>query len=235
MSKSTYPGDCNLCGQTFNKAAMTNHMKACLRKHQKDNKSNKKQKTFVLSVDGDWRPEYWMYLEVPASDTLEKLDQFLRDTWLECCGHLSAFTIGQVRYEMDTHMVDAMWKDFFGPSMATKSMSARLYSVLKPGLKFHHEYDFGTTTDLRFKVILESERFEQSKEINILAQNHLPDIPCEICGKPATLVCGSCMYMGEGWLCKRCGKKHRCGEDMLLPVVNSPRVGMCGYTGEPGW
>lgn len=26
-------------------------------------------------------------------------------------------------------------------------------------------------------------------------------------------------------------KTHECGEDMLLPVVNSPRVGMCDYTG----
>jgi hypothetical protein len=43
-----------------------------------------------------------------------------------------------------------------------------------------------------------------------------PLISCEVCGKPATEVCA-----GE----------HECGEEMLLPVVNSPRVGMCGYTG----
>ena len=36
---------------------------------------------------------------------------------------------------------------------------------------------------------------------------------------------------GEGWVCDECAPKHKCGEDMLLPVVNSPRVGMCGYTG----
>jgi len=27
-------------------------------------------------------------------------------------------------------------------------------------------------------------------------------------------------------------KDHERGEKMLLPVVNSPRVGMCGYTGQ---
>jgi hypothetical protein len=28
-----------------------------------------------------------------------------------------------------------------------------------------------------------------------------------------------------------CAGGHECGEEMLLPVVNSPRVAMCGYTG----
>jgi hypothetical protein len=26
-------------------------------------------------------------------------------------------------------------------------------------------------------------------------------------------------------------EEHECGEEALLPVVNSPRMGMCGYTG----
>jgi len=212
---------------------MTRHIKTCKDK-QAVPAGGKKQKTWLLSVDGDWRPEYWMHLEVPASISLGDLDQFLRDIWLECCGHLSAFTIEGVRYELDTGMVDAMWKDFFGPSQPTRSMNVKLYSIFQPGLKFHHEYDFGTTTDLRLKVIAESQRFEQSKEIRVLARNLPPEIPCEVCGKPAKLVCGSCMYMGKGWVCKRCARKHECGEDMLLPVVNSPRVGMCGYTGD-GW
>ena len=231
MERPGYPGTCDICGQTYNKAAMTNHLKACLRTHKTGKETKSKQKTYILSVDGDWRPEYWMYLEVPAAATLSDLDQFLRDIWLECCGHLSAFTIGQFRYELDTEMVDSMWKDFFGPSLPTRSMNVRLYSVLKPGLRFHHEYDFGTTTDLRLKVILEDERFEQSKNIRVLARNLPPPIPCEVCGKPATFVCSSCMYQGKGWVCQKCGKEHACGEDMLLPVVNSPRVGMCGYTG----
>ncbi len=34
-----------------------------------------------------------------------------------------------------------------------------------------------------------------------------------------------------GWLCDSCAEDHKCGEDMLLPVVNSPRTGVCGYTG----
>jgi len=32
-------------------------------------------------------------------------------------------------------------------------------------------------------------------------------------------------------LCDECAKQHACGMDMLLDVVDSPRVGECGYTG----
>jgi hypothetical protein len=62
-----------------------------------------------------------------------------------------------------------------------------------------------------------------------LASNEPPLIFCEVCGEPATEVCAQCVYEGAGWLC------DACGEEMLLPVVNFPRVGMCGYTGPAVW
>jgi hypothetical protein len=34
----------------------------------------------------------------------------------------------------------------------------------------------------------------------------------------------------NGWLCDAHAEKHK-HQDMFLPVVNSPRVGQCGYTG----
>jgi hypothetical protein len=71
-----------------------------------------------------------------------------------------------------------------------------------------------------------------SKSIQILARNAPPLITCEICGEIAPLVCAQCIWSDEGWLCDKCAGEHKCGEEMLLPLVNSPRVGMCGYTGE---
>lgn len=35
----------------------------------------------------------------------------------------------------------------------------------------------------------------------------------------------------NGRLCDTCAESYECGEEMLLPVVNSPRVGMCAYDG----
>ena len=48
-----------------------------------------------------------MHVAVPVTAPLSKLDDFLRHTWLECCGHLSAFEIGGKRYAskpMDVEM-----------------------------------------------------------------------------------------------------------------------------------
>jgi hypothetical protein len=52
-----------------------------------------------------------------------------------------------------------------------------------------------------------------------------------VCGQEATQVCTQCIYEDEGWLCDACVSEHKCGDEMCLPVVNTPRVGMGGYTG----
>src|SRR5216683_185356 len=161
-----------------------------------------------------------MHLELPAEATLQTLDTFLRRTWLECCGHLSKFEIAGVSY--------ASYPD---PEFGDKSMRVQVGTIASPGQQWLHEYDFGTTTELRLKVVAERVGEAQGKSIQVLARNEAPLISCEVCGKPATEVCAQCIYEGAGWLCEACAEEHECGEEMLLPVVNSPRVGMCGYTG----
>ncbi|MBI5416950.1 hypothetical protein HZA55_03240, partial [Candidatus Poribacteria bacterium] len=49
--------------------------------------------------------------------------------------------------------------------------------------------------------------------------------------KQATKVCSECIYDDKGWVCDDHADTHECGEDMLLPVVNSPRIGVCAYSG----
>jgi hypothetical protein len=210
-------------------------MKSCKqRKDALESLSGKRSvlrtKIFHIVVEGYYLPEYWMHLEAPANATLEDLDDFLREIWLECCGHLSAFDINNVRYEQDTGEVEAMWPTIFGGGSPTKSMNVSMGSVLHPGLRFHYEYDFGTTTRLTLKVVSEREGKTRESSIQILARNEPPQIICDVCGKTATQVCAQCVW-DNGWLCDKCALKHECGEEMLLPVVNSPRVGMCGYTG----
>ncbi len=234
MATSANQGTCKLCGKRFARAGMTRHLKTCLAKQASPPSGAKTQKTFLISVAGKYWREYWLYLEVPAAAWLLDLDQYLRDIWLECCGHLSAFTIEGVDYQLNTGMVDSMWLNFFGPSNPAKSMKTKLYQVLQPGLTFDHRYDFGTPTDLTLKVFEAGQRAGSSKAINLLARNDPPDIRCGECGEPATQVCSQCIYNGpSAWLCQRHASSHSCGEEMLLPVVNSPRVGECGYTG-PG-
>lgn len=235
MAKWVSKGKCNLCGESFSKVGMTKHLATCRQSHAPRKLEGRgklrKTKLFHLIVEGRHAPIFWLHLEAPADATLRDLDQFLRDIWLECCGHLSAFTIENTQYELNTGGVDAMWPMIFGQASPPKSMQVPLDSVLQPGLKFYHEYDFGTTTELTLKVAAEREGEAKGKSVQILAQNDPPPILCVKCGEPATQVCSQCIWEGEGWLCDKHAAKHKCGEEMCLPVVNSPRVGMCGYTG----
>ena len=230
MTRQTSKGTCTFCHGEFSKAAMSRHLETCQQRAAAEAKAGGRQKTqktskFHLVVEGRDLPQYWMHLEVPASATLTALDRFLRDTWLECCGHLSAFEIGGVRYAIDAGMFEEPF------DMGDKSMRVRLEKVFSPGQVSTYEYDFGTTTELKLKVISEREAETRGKTVQVLARNNPPEMLCEVCGKPATSVCSQCIFDDRGWVCDGCAENHECGEDMLLPVVNSPRVGMCAYTG----
>ncbi|MBN1202888.1 MAG: hypothetical protein JXJ20_13650, partial [Anaerolineae bacterium] len=169
---------------------------------------------------------YWMHIEIPAAATLQDLDRFLRKIWLECCGHLSMFRIGEYNYVSYVEDVYDYPED--------RDMRVPLGDVLEPGAAFTHEYDFGTTTYLTLKVIEDRTGVPSGDDlVYIMARNEQPEILCSACGNsPATEVCAACIWDGSGWLCDDCAPDHECGEDMLLPVVNSPRVGMCAYMGE---
>jgi len=92
-------GVCHFCQGEFAKNKMTQHLKSCkARVAHKSRQSGQEQRLLHLLVEGKYRPEYWMHLEVPAVATLSDLDIFLRDTWLDCCSHLSEFEIDGVSY-----------------------------------------------------------------------------------------------------------------------------------------
>ena len=229
MARQTSKGICTFCHGEFSKSTMARHLETCEQRASTEAKAGSRRKAqkiraFHLVVEGRDLPMYWMHLDVTASTTLATLDRFLRETWLECCGHLSAFEIGGVRYAVDAGMDD-------GWGMDEKSMRVRLDKVFSPGQSCSYEYDYGTTTELKLKVIAEQEVEAKGKAIEVLARNSPPVIVCEECGKPATNVCSQCIFDGKGWLCDDCAVEHECGEEMLLPVVNSPRVGMCAYSG----
>jgi hypothetical protein len=218
-------GICSLCGGIFGKIAMKNHLEQCLQKHPIRKPSGFsvpiQTKLFTILVKGSFLHEYWMYFEIPANSLLRGLDVFLRDTWVECCGHLSAFTINGKRYMSET---DEYFKD-------DKSMNYLLEKVLRIGKEFYYEYDFGSPTYLELKVVNEREIEDSDRSINILARNEPPVVYCDSCGKIATHICRQCSHSGKGWVCEDCAPDHECGEEVLLPVVNSPRVGLCGYSG----
>ncbi len=206
---------CLLCNGKYTKTGMTRHMKSCLPKSLETQPKQRKQKMhslFHIQVIGNYSPDYWLHLKVNGNGRFQTLDQFLRDIWLECCGHMSAFRHG--RNEL--------------------GMSRRLEDLLEPEMELLYEYDFGTTTELLIKVLAEYQGpMAKNKSIEILAMNEAHEISCYECGESsAVLICTECQWDGAGWLCQECAEGHECDEEMFLPVVNSPRMGVCGYTGE---
>jgi hypothetical protein len=97
--KETSTGMCHFCGETFVKSKMAGHLKTCkVRLASMKEEGGQVQRLFHLFVEGTDRSSYWMHLEVPAAAMLVDIDDFLREIWLECCGHLSEFTIKGTSY-----------------------------------------------------------------------------------------------------------------------------------------
>jgi hypothetical protein len=112
------------------------------------------------------------------------------------------------------------------------SLYAELGEVLSVGQKFSYTYDFGSSTYLNLRIVSEREGLVNPKDaIKLLARNLAPEFKCSVCDAPATLIFGGA-WGDENTYCKKHAKKFE-GEGLLLPIVNSPRVGVCGYDG-PG-
>src|SRR5438876_4677885 len=106
-TKEVSKGVCSFCKGEFEKAKMTQHLKYCKQRateiatELENTPALQKIRLFHILVEGRYNPQYWMHLEMPASDDLADLDDFLRAIWLECCGHLSEFTIGGTSYSSE--------------------------------------------------------------------------------------------------------------------------------------
>lgn len=209
MEKIVSKGKCRLCKKLFSQRGIRRHILNCDK-----NKGN--ETVFLVKAESG---PFWIYFEIETNNTLKQLDMFLRDLWLECCGHLSAFTINDQRYSIYEEDLD----------YDEKSMNFKLKDVLKPNTIFDYEYDFGTTTQLELECLKEK---NGEKGLKIIARNNPINFKCEVCGNPADEVCTQCIWDGKGFVCKKCSKKHKCVEAHFLPIVNSPRIGMCGFTGE---
>ena len=223
MRRKATDGICSYCFGEFSKMGIKRHLDRC-NDRLKENATDDPKKIveyFCIAVNGAYEPDYWLYIDVDANTTLAVLDTFLREIWLECCGHLSAFDING---ETFSAYVDSEFND--------RSMNIKLSRVLQVGQQFEYEYDFGSTTTLKLKVMSEFTGRRRREKVRLAARNLQPFIKCDYCEKPAEYACGECVHTSEGWLCEDCVETHECSEDMLRPVVNSPRVGVCGYCGD---
>jgi hypothetical protein len=213
-------GKCAYCGQENAKSGMIKHLSTCTKRQELiasvQRKSGAKETLFHLRVQDSWKKDFWLDLEMRGSATLNDLDRYLRGIWLECCGHLSRFSYGG-------------WQS---PDIGKKRRAAE---VFEPGVELTHIYDFGTSSETLIKVVeMRGGKPTTARPIALMARNLPPEYPCIKCKRPATWLCWECLIEKDVWgaLCDEHAETHahdNYGEPS--PLVNSPRVGMCGYTG----
>jgi hypothetical protein len=236
-------GKCTYCSRCFSSSMMARHLDSCkvredsfspsrpfLREDDKKVQTTDDDVVLLLKVSSKYFPEYWLFIETYGVCKLIDIDSFLRNIWLECCGHLSCFTINNERYEVQPD-----------PMFNSRSMRVRLNKILQLGMIFEYVYDYGSSTELVIKVVSSRcGRIKKGKEepVRLIAGNDPIVFKCHSCKQAkATNICTICLYeKNRQWasLCENCMKQHECKEKMFLPIVNSPRSGECGYTGESG-
>jgi hypothetical protein len=201
-------GKCNNCGIKLEKNEMINHIQKCAK--TTDNQGVEGL-IIQLLIEADKMPEYWLLVEGINKATFQQLDSCLRKIWLECCDHLSRF------YEMRNQISkQTTFVDYF----------------TKPGITFKYKYDFKSTTALMGKSIY-LRKGSIGKNIRLLAQNLPLVLNCSECNKPAVIVCPYCIDVKPTLFCAYHAEKHRCSsKETFLPVVNSPRMGICKYIGQ---
>jgi len=230
-------GKCLFCGKTFDKLGINRHLASHLKEKVE---TGKRGKSFFIKVETPKKygpTPYFLSLWVDGTAKLKDLDDFLRGIWLECCGHMSAFSLPRKKpskkfdFNAFSHLVD---ENAEYPNEI--SMSKKAKNVFSKGLLLEYDYDFGSTTKLEITVVNEFP-VKADKEIVLLSRNEPLEVMCSICKKePATQLCTACMYDESAVFCDKCAKKHakKCvdfDDYSSMPIVNSPRMGVCGYEG----
>lgn len=217
-------GKCKFCGRQMTSGGLIRHLKTCDDRNEavaKANDSNEKareQRLYHLYIKNSYNSDFWLHLELNGNARLNELDQYLRSIWLECCGHLSQFTLGS------------------NPWGEEISMNRKVYQTLKTDMEMTHTYDFGSTTQTTIKVV--DARWGKpltAFPIFLMARNEMPKPTCDRCNKKAKwLLEDYDSFDGGELLCDK-HKEEESGDDIyaeeLSELVNSPRFGVCGYTG----
>lgn len=191
-----------MCGKELGKTAIKNHI-------LKDHSEKEGQECKLLKIEGAYDKDYWLYVDIPVSSALSTLDSFLRKIWLECCGHMSAFSS---RYEDEV------------------KMSAKIGSFDDDDVLLH-EYDFGSTTETLITFVDTVYR-KQQRGVRLLARNVPMEFDCCKCGAPADVIYTEDYDSENPFYCNACAEEDDDISDMSLPITNSPRMGVCGYCGD---
>jgi hypothetical protein len=200
---------------------ISRHLSVCQKRQAVIEKAQTRDKIgsetlYHLRVQDAYRSEFWLDLEMRGCGTLKDIDSYLRSIWLECCGHMSRFSIGG-------------WQGREIPK------NQRADEVFQQASELTHIYDFGTSSQTVIKMVgARKGKPTTTRPIVLMARNLMPEAECIKCKQPAAWLCEECLIEEDVWgtLCDEHAKTHphdNYGEPVR--IVNSPRMGMCGYQG----
>lgn len=216
--------NCRLCGSTYTVRGITRHLQACIPKHtdRLETESGQERPGVHVTVraGGMCSGDYRLDLMVDSQASLSTLDRVLRNVWMECCGHMSSF-----------------WRDRpWGHELSDQQTFGRVSSYDD----IVYGYDFGTTSIAEVQMKDTYALAAPAAAVQCIARNEPPEITCQACGEhAATQLCPYCVYQqAAAVFCESCAADHEqggcpqgVGEGMMMPILNSPRSGLCGYTG----
>lgn len=193
-------GTCFNCKQTIKRKNIMEHLNECI--------NIKNNECFIIVDSKHYLNNYWLVLLCTSNVDLYCVDLFLRNVWLECCGHMSSFN-------------ENKYYDLY-----------RLFNDKKT--KIHYEYDMGSTTHITLNIV-GKDKIESIKNddvtIKLVARNNKPKLKCSKCKKKLAstvlyekIYCNKCLTNLENYMEDQL-------ENMILPLVNSPRTGLCGFEG----
>lgn len=248
--ESKTKGKCLFCGKMYSIYGINRHLALHL---QEKVKSGEPGTSFLVKVVPDknvWGESFphFLSLWIDGEAFMDDFDSFLRKIWLECCHHGSAFRKNQKvntsKYITDDFLdLPEFQQRMIFTKLGEEVEATEVYmedeanQVLQKGLKLKYVYDFGDKTQLIVTVI-EQYPMKADAAIVLLSRNEPLNELCDNCGiTPATKMCTVCQWNGrDSMFCDPCAEKHasECepfAEYASRLVVNSPRMGVCVYSG----
>ncbi|TVQ39458.1 MAG: DUF1186 domain-containing protein [Spirochaetaceae bacterium] len=215
---------CRFCGNLYARSGIARHVAACKARLATNNSDGSDASTdrfeHLVVTDAD-RIGYRLDLLAAPGTTLDDLDRFLREIWLECCGHMSIFRVGGQMYYSSV--------EAWGIDDSTAEVEI---TWLPRSTEIRYDYDLGSPTGLRVKRLSPLRQRVTGAPIVLAARNEPPPLECS-CGSHAVVVDRFADWGNPGLLCAACLEEAAVDSEALVPLTNSPRMGVCGYVG-PG-
>ncbi len=198
--------NCTFCNTKFGIKAFKNHLEDCISETQ-----NTKSGYLIEFSSSSYitKKYYSMFAIFGLNCTFKHIDKFLKNKWCECCNHMSILN------------VCCLTNDKFNCDSIKFNI---LISKYENADHFNYEYDMGTTTKITFKIIKKLDGIETNNNVELVYQNEVHKLKCK-CKKEALFI------YEDALVCKECSLLIDEDEEIFTPIVNSPRIGLCGYVG----